>query len=102
MYRGLYPFVSSLTHMDILGLKIASQSKDEVEAVPSVANLVLGLQIGIVSYTMALIAANEILKAGAEEAIQSAFGKFRESASVAQTVNLWAELGKESAGLEAP
>jgi hypothetical protein len=94
MYGGLYPFVSSLTHMDILGLIIASGPNGEVEAVPSATNLVLGLQIGMVSFAMALIAANQILKAGAEAGIQAAFQKFKESASVAQAVNLWAELGK--------
>jgi hypothetical protein len=94
IYGGVYPFVSSLTHMDILGLIIASGPNGEVEAVPSGSNLVLGLQIGMVSYAMALIAANEILKGGAEDAIQAAFQRFKESASVTQALNLWAKLGK--------
>jgi hypothetical protein len=102
MYGGLYPFVSSLTHMDILGLIIACGPNGEVEAVPSVSNLVLGLQIGMVSLAMALIAANEILKAGAEDAIQAAFQKFKESASVTQAVNLWAELGKTRGPAQSP
>jgi hypothetical protein len=98
IYGSVYPFVSSLTHMDILGLIIAGWPNGEVEATPSVSNLVLGLQISVLSHALALIAANEILKADVEEAIKSALGKFKESASVAHAVNLWAELGKTEQG----
>lgn len=96
IYGGLYPFVSSLTHMDILGLRIASFPSG-IEDVPSVSNLMLGLHIATLSYAMALIAANEILKGGAEEGIRIAFERFKASASVAQALSVWTELGKSGA-----
>ncbi len=85
IYGGVWPFVSSLIHMDVLGLIIARGPSGEVEAVPSDSNLTLGLQIGVLSYAMALFAADEILKANTEHRIQSAFGTFRQSFAVGQT-----------------
>jgi hypothetical protein len=54
IYSGFYPFVSSLTHMDILGLIIARYPSGEVEAVPSLVHLESGLQNAVLTYAMAL------------------------------------------------
>ncbi len=94
IYSGFYPFVSSLTHMDILGLIIARNRSGEVEAVPSGVNLTLGLQIAVLSYAMALDAANVVLKANAEVRIQSAFERFKESSSVSRVLDIWNDLAK--------
>lgn len=86
IYGGVYPFVSSLMHMDILGLIIARGPSGEVGVVPSDSNLTLGLHIAVLSYAMALIASNEILKANGEDRIQSAFERFKESSTVRNAV----------------
>jgi len=93
MYGTLYPFVSSLTHMDILGLIIATGPSGDIEEVPSATNVELGLQIALLSYAMALSATNEILKAGCDVRIQAAFERLRDSSSVRNKVNLWTALG---------
>lgn len=94
IYGGVYPFISSLLHMDILGLIMSGGPSGEVEVVPSISNLELGIQIAVLSYAMALTASNEILKANGEDKIQSAFENFRNSCAVSQTLDIWNELAK--------
>lgn len=81
IYDGVYPSLSSLMHMDILGLTIAKAPSGDVEPVPSDVNLELGLQIAVWSYAMALSAADEVLTGNSRDRIQSAFNRFRGSSS---------------------
>ena len=55
MYHGLYPFDSSMTHTNILAVVAGPSGSDDVEPVPSTANLTLALQTAVVSFAMAPI-----------------------------------------------
>jgi len=75
IYGGIYTFVSSLIHMDMLG--IISGGSEDVELVPSEVNLVLALDMAVMSYAMALTAFDEIAKLGRAELVDAAFADFK-------------------------
>jgi len=76
MYGGMYPILSSLTHMDMLGLVFATGKNEDVELAPSEANLTLALQMAITTYAMALTAWDEIGKCGMGDRLQAVFSEF--------------------------
>jgi hypothetical protein len=78
MYGGMYPILSSLTHMDMLGLVFAAGKREDVELAPSGANLTLALQMAITTYAMALTAWDEIGNCGMGDRLQAVFGEFTE------------------------
>ena len=94
VFSGLYSNLSSLIHMDALGLTMAKSRAGVVEAVPSNSNLVLGLQAAVLSYAMALLAADHALRTNREDRIQSGFEKFKQSSSVRDAVSVWNELAQ--------
>jgi hypothetical protein len=76
MYGGLYPFGSTMAHTDILAVVAGAGPSQDVEAVPSSANLTLALQTGVVSFAMALSAFDEIASGGRRKEIDGAFTNF--------------------------
>jgi hypothetical protein len=77
MYGGMYPFTSSLTHMDILGLIAATGESGDVEIAPSKVNLTLALQMAVTNYAMALTAWDEIGNCGMSDRLQATFLSFK-------------------------
>ncbi len=73
---GLYPFASSMTHTDILAVNAGAGGSEDVEPVPSKANLTLALQMGVVSFAMALSAFDEVAGLGRHNDIDAAFTNF--------------------------
>lgn len=73
---GLYPFASSMTHTDILAVVAGAGASEDVEPVPSTANLTLVLQTGVVSFAIALSAFDEIARIGRRNDIDAAFTNF--------------------------
>jgi hypothetical protein len=78
MYCGLYPFTSSVTHMDALGLNIARGGEDEVLLAPSQANVDLALLMAINNYAMVLSAWDEIGNCNESARLQNAFEMLRQ------------------------
>jgi len=76
MYGGMYGFTSSITHTDMLGLVSASGDRDAVISFPSLMNIPLALQMGVVSYAMTLSAANQIAGLRCDESLGKACERF--------------------------
>jgi Family of unknown function (DUF5677) len=77
MYGGIYPFGSSMTHTDVLALLAGADKSDDVEPVPSGANLSLALQKAVVSYAMTLLGLDKIANLGHGENLEAAFTRFK-------------------------
>ena len=73
---GLYPFASSMTHTDILAVNAGAGGSEDVEPVPSTANMTLALQMGVVSFSMALSAFDEIAALRRRNQIDAVFTNF--------------------------
>jgi hypothetical protein len=81
MYEGMYGFPSSVIHTDVLGLIAGSGDSSNVDLVPSKANLVLALRMGIVSYAMTLTALNQVAKLGFDERLDGAFSELKQAST---------------------
>jgi hypothetical protein len=77
MYGGIYPFGSSMSHTDILAVVAGAGGSDDVEPVPSTANVTLALQTGVVSFAMALTAYDKIAGLGRGDELEAAFAEFK-------------------------
>src|ERR1039458_1024174 len=77
MYAGLYPFGSSMTHTNILSIIAGAGASDDVEPVPSTANVTLALQTGVVSFAMTLMAFDKIAELGRDDELEAAFAEFK-------------------------
>ena len=88
MYDGLYPFGSSMTHTDILAIVAGAGRSENVEAVPSTANLTLALQKAVVSFAMALTAFDKIADLGQGDRLEAAFTEFRRATEDARSRNV--------------
>ena len=78
MYGGMYPILSSLTHMDMLGLVFATGKSEDVDFAPTEANLTLALQMAVTNYAMALTAWDEIGNSGMRDRLEAVFSEFKE------------------------
>jgi hypothetical protein len=81
MYGGMYGFTSSVTHTDMLGLVSASGESDAVLSVPSLVNVPLALQMGVLSYAMTLSAVNQISGLRFDEILGKAFERFKQAST---------------------
>jgi hypothetical protein len=81
MYGGMYGFTSSITHTDMLGLVSASEESDAVLSVPSLVNLPLALQMGVVSHAMTLSAVNQIGGLKFDDSLDEAFEQFKQASA---------------------
>jgi len=79
MYGGMYPMLSSLTHIDMLGLNIAAGKSEHVELAPSESNVTLALRMAVTNYATALTAWDEIGNCGMRERLEAVFGEFTEA-----------------------
>jgi hypothetical protein len=79
MYVGMYGFTSSITHTDMLGLVSASGETDAVLSVPSLVNLPLALQMGVVSCAMTLSAVNQVSGLKFDEQLSAGFEQFKQA-----------------------
>lgn len=77
MYGGLYPFGSSMTHTDILAVVAGAGGSDDVEPVPSTANVMLALQTGVVSFAMTLTVYDKVSDLGYSDKLEVAFNQFK-------------------------
>ena len=76
MYGGLYGFTSSITHTDMLALVSGAGASDELTSVPSLVNIPLALQMGVVSYAMMLTAVNQIAGLTFGDRLDKEFSQF--------------------------
>lgn len=77
MYGGLYPFGSSMTHTDILAVEAGADGTDDVEPVPSTANVMFTLQFAVMSFAMALTAFDKLAVLGRGDELEAAFDEFK-------------------------
>jgi hypothetical protein len=75
IYGGLYRFGSSMIHTDILAVVAGADGAAHVRPVPSEANLLLALQIAVMSYAMTLTAFDKIASLGRGDDIETAFNR---------------------------
>ncbi len=76
-YLGVYPFTSSIHHLDVIG--IMAQEDDrilDVEALPSEANLDLALSISGMSAYIALTFFDDAVSLGKENALKAWFSQY--------------------------
>jgi len=76
MYGGIYSLGSSMMHTDILAIVAGADESENVQPVPSTANLQLALQAAIMSYALVLTAFNKIAGLGRGANLEVALAKF--------------------------
>lgn len=81
MYGGMYGFTSSISHTDMLGLVSASGDRDAVISVPTLQNIHLALQMGVLSYAMTLSAVNQIAGLKFDDRMNEAFEQFKQASA---------------------